>query len=166
MARTANHGAFDANAPVFAEHATEPLVRRGCAFHRDAGSRALFRPVACGGRFAVGFRPAIRAALGSLVLAVAGCASTNATGPAAAAVLLEAPGETCEPLGAMAVRMSSELLLSEDARHASAVSELRQRAAVRGATHLVVARPATAASVAYGTTAAASGLAYRCPEQR
>jgi hypothetical protein len=98
------------------------------------------------------------------VLVVAGCASTNATGPAATAVLLEAPRETCEPLGAMAVRMSSELLLSEDVLHASAVSELRQRAAVRGATHLVVAQPATDASVAYGTTAAASGLAYRCPE--
>ena len=66
----------------------------------------------------------------------------------------------------MVVRMSNELLMSEDALRATAVNELRWRAAVRGATHLVVARPASAASLAYGTTAAASGVAYRCPDPR
>ena len=63
----------------------------------------------------------------------------------------------------MAVRMSTELLMSEDALLATAVNELRWRAGLRGATHLVVARPASVASVAYGTTAAATGVAYRCP---
>jgi hypothetical protein len=53
--------------------------------------------------------------------------------------------------------------MSEDSLLASAVNELRSRAAMRGATHLVVARPYSAASVSYGTTAAASGVAYRCP---
>ena len=60
--------------------------------------------------------------------------------------------------------MSTELLMSEDALLASAVNELRWRAAVRGATHLVVFRPPyRPAAVSYGTTAAATGVAYRCP---
>jgi len=44
------------------------------------------------------------------------------------------------------------------------VNELRERAATRGATHLVVAHPSSPAVIAYGTTAAASGEAYRCPD--
>jgi hypothetical protein len=59
--------------------------------------------------------------------------------------------------------MSTELLMSEDALLATAVNELRWHAAMRGATHLVVAaRPYSPASVSYGTTAAASGVVYRC----
>ena len=108
----------------------------------------------------------MRAALISLVLLVAGCATPSATVPAPSAVLLEVPADHCEPLGALAVRMSTELLAPEDALHTSAVNELRRRAAVHGATHLVVARASSPASMAYGTTAAASGIAYRCPEER
>ena len=108
----------------------------------------------------------MRAALVLLVLFLAGCAAASATSPAASAALLEAPEERCEALGALAVRMSTELLAPEDALHASALNELRRRAALRGATHLVVARASSPASMAYGTTAAASGIAYRCPEER
>ena len=104
----------------------------------------------------------LRLALPFLVLLAAGCATTAKP----SAVLVEAPEERCERIGALAVRTSTELLAPEDALHASALSELRQRAALRGATHLVAARTPSAASVAYGTTAAASGIAYRCPEDR
>jgi hypothetical protein len=106
----------------------------------------------------------LRAALTSLVLFLAGCATANANAPAPPAVLLEPPRERCAPLGTLAVRLSTELLTSEGALHASAVNELRRRAAVRGATHVVVARHSSAASMAYVSTASASGLAYRCPE--
>ncbi|HZJ52913.1 MAG TPA: hypothetical protein VFD38_02150 [Myxococcaceae bacterium] len=105
----------------------------------------------------------LRAALTSLVLVLAGCATANANAPPPSAVLLEAPQERCEPLGVLAVRMSTELLTSEDALHASALNELRRRAGVRGATHLVVARTSSPGSMTYVSTAAASGLAYRCP---
>ncbi len=64
----------------------------------------------------------------------------------------------------MAVRMSTELMLSQDALLASAVYALRERAAMRGATNLVVAPVSRPAMVAYGTTGAASGVAYRCPD--
>ena len=101
-----------------------------------------------------------------LLLAVPGCATTGATAPVASSVALDPPDEECERIGPMAVRMSTELLMSEDALLATAVNELRWRAGLRGATHLVVARPASAASVAYGTTAAATGVAYRCPDPR
>jgi hypothetical protein len=104
----------------------------------------------------------LRVAPTFLVLLVAGCATTAT--PSAA--LLEAPEERCEKIGALAVRTSTELLAPEDALQASAVNELRQRAALRGATHLVAARTPNAASMAYGTTAAASGIAYHCPEDR
>jgi len=104
----------------------------------------------------------LRAAPISLVFLAAGCATTAT--PSAA--LLEAPGERCEKIGALAVRTSTELLAPEDALHASALNELRQRAALQGATHLVAARASSPASMAYGTTAAASGIAYRCPEER
>lgn len=104
----------------------------------------------------------IRSGAALLLFAVAGCA----TAPVANSVAMEPPEEGCERIGPMVVRMSNELLMSEDALRATAVNELRWRAAVRGATHLVVARPASAASLAYGTTAAASGVAYRCPDPR
>ena len=100
-----------------------------------------------------------------LLLAVPGCATVSATAPRRELqVALEPPDEGCKRIGPMAVRMSTELLMSEDALLATAVNELRWRAAVRGATHLVVARPSSAASVSYGTTAAATGVAYRCPD--
>jgi len=99
-----------------------------------------------------------------LLSLVSGCATSGAASPGAGSVLLEAPDQTCEWLGSMAVRMSSELLMSEDALVATAVNELRERAATRGATHLVVAHPSSPAVIAYGTTAAASGEAYRCPD--
>jgi hypothetical protein len=60
--------------------------------------------------------------------------------------------------------MSTELLLPEASLADSAVTELRRRAALRGATHLVLATPPTHGSLAYGTTAVATGFAYRCPE--
>jgi hypothetical protein len=101
-----------------------------------------------------------RVPLALLVLLV-GCATV----PQGNGVLLQPPDEGCDSLGPLAVRMSTELLMSEDARLASAVSELRRRAAMRGATHLVVARTSSPASISYGTTAAASGMAYRCPSQ-
>ena len=97
-----------------------------------------------------------------LPLLVAGCVTGNATAPPAGGVLLEPPDETCEALGPVAVRMSTELLMPEDALLATAVTELRRWAAVRGATHLVVARPTSRGALAYGSTATASGLAYRC----
>jgi hypothetical protein len=99
-----------------------------------------------------------------LIVAVPGCVTASGAAPDASSVALEAPDEGCERLGGVAVRMSTELLMSGDALLASAVNELRWRAAVRGATHLVVSRPPySAAAVSYGTTAAASGIAYRCP---
>lgn len=101
-----------------------------------------------------------------LLLAVPGCATGSATAPVASSVALDPPDEGCQRIGPMAVRMSTDLLMSEDALLATAVNELRWRAGLRGATHLVVARPASAASVAYGTTAAATGVAYRCPDPR
>jgi hypothetical protein len=104
----------------------------------------------------------LRVAPTFLVLLVAGCATTAT--PSAA--LLDAPEERCEKIGALAVRTSTELLAPEDALQASALNELRQRAALRGATHLVAARTPSPATMAYGTTAAASGIAYRCPEDR
>jgi hypothetical protein len=105
-----------------------------------------------------------RPAAGLLLLALSGCVTTRASAPAAASVVPEAPDEACERLGPMAVRTSSEILLSEDALLASAVQELRERAAMRGATHLVVAPTPVPAVVAYGTTGAASGVAFRCPD--
>lgn len=108
----------------------------------------------------------IRAAAALLLALVSGCATSGASAPGAGSVLLEAPDSTCECLGQMAVRMSGELLMSEDALLATAVNELRERAAIHGATHLVVARSSSPAVVAYGTTAAASGVAYRCPDWR
>jgi len=99
-----------------------------------------------------------------LIAAVPGCATASTAAPIASSVALEAPDEGCEPLGRLSVRMSTELLMSQDALLASAVNELRWRAAVRGATHLVVSRPPYGpAAVSYGTTAAATGIAYRCP---
>ena len=95
---------------------------------------------------------------------VPGCVTATAGAPVPSSVALEAPDESCEWLGRLSVRMSTELLMSEDALLASAVNELRWRAAVRGATHLVVFRPPyRPAAVSYGTTAAATGVAYRCP---
>ena len=101
----------------------------------------------------------LRVALTSLVLLAAGCATTATPSVA----LLEAPEEHCERIGALAVRTSTEMLAPEDALQASALSELRERAALRGATHLVAARTPSSASMAYGTTGFASGVAYRCP---
>ena len=99
-----------------------------------------------------------------LIAAAPGCVTASAAGPVASSVALEAPDEGCERLGPLSVRTSTELLMSEDALLASAVNELRSRAAVRGATHLVVSRPPYGpAAVSYGTTAAATGVAYRCP---
>ena len=99
-----------------------------------------------------------------LVLLLSGCVTAGAGSPVASSVLLEAPDETCERLGPMAARISTELLISQDALRASAVHELQERAAVRGATHLIVARSSSPASVAYTTSAAASGVAYRCAD--
>jgi hypothetical protein len=104
----------------------------------------------------------LRVALTFLVLLAAGCATTATP----AAVLLEEPDERCEKIGVLAVRTSTELLAPEDALRASALNELLQRAALRGATHLVATRASSPASMAYGTTAAASGIAYRCSEER
>jgi hypothetical protein len=98
-----------------------------------------------------------------LILAVPACVTATGGAAVASSVVLESPDEGCERIGPMAVRMSTDLLMSEDSLLASAVNELRSRAAMRGATHLVVARPYSAASVSFGTTAAATGVAYRCP---
>jgi hypothetical protein len=110
-------------------------------------------------------RTAARLALLLLLLVAApGCVTASAGAPVVSSVALETPDEDCERLGRLSVRMSTELLMSEDALLASAVNELRWRAAERGATHLVVARPPHGpAAVSYGTTAAATGVAYRCP---
>ena len=108
----------------------------------------------------------LRIAAGLLlgVVALAGCATAGAPSAAVSSVVLEPPDGACALLGPMAVRTSSEILLSEDALLASAVQELRERAAKRGATHLVVAPTPAPAVVAYGTTGAASGVAYRCAD--
>lgn len=101
----------------------------------------------------------------AVVLAVlgAGCA-TGGGATAAGPVRLEPPEDNCEPLGSLGVRTSTELLLPEGSLADSAVTELRRRAALRGATHLVLATPPAHGSLAYGTTAVATGFAYRCPE--
>jgi len=108
----------------------------------------------------------VRQAAGSLLLlmALSGCVTAGGSAPVASSVRLEAPDETCERLGPMAVRLSTETLLSKDALAASAMNELRERAAMRGATNLVVAPVLRPAMIAYGTTGAASGVAYRCTE--
>jgi hypothetical protein len=116
----------------------------------------LFRTLAARWRHAV----VVLAVLG--VGCATGSGGTNAAGP----VRLEVPDDGCEPLGSLGVRMSTELLLPEDSLFDTAVTELRRRAALRGATHLVLATPPTHGSLAYGTTAVAAGFAYRCPEQR
>ena len=102
--------------------------------------------------------------LPAFLLVLSGCVTAGAGATLASSVRLEAPDESCERLGAMAVRFSTEVLLSEDTLAASAVNELRERAALRGATNLVVAPVSQSAMVAYGTTGAASGVAYRCEE--
>jgi hypothetical protein len=102
----------------------------------------------------------------AVLLLLAACVTPSAGGSGLEPVLAEPPVEGCQSLGPVAVRMSTELMMPDDARLASAVNELRRRAVLRGATHLVVARPSSPALVAYGTTAAASGVAYRCPSQR
>lgn len=99
-----------------------------------------------------------------LFLLLCGCATGGAGSPVASSVLLEAPDETCERLGPMALRLSTEVLIAQDALRASAVHELQERAAVRGATHLVVLRSSSPATLAYATSALASGVAYRCAE--
>ena len=99
-----------------------------------------------------------------LLAALSGCVTAGAGAPIASSVRLEAPDETCERLGPMAVRFSAEAVLPEDALAALAMNELRERAAMRGATNLVVDRVSQPAMIAYGTTGAASGVAYRCPE--
>jgi hypothetical protein len=101
-----------------------------------------------------------------VVLAVLGAGCATGSGGGAGPVRLEAPGDDCEPLGSLGVRMSTELLLPEDSLADTAVTELRRRAALRGATHLVLATPPTHGSLAYGTTAIATGFAYRCPDER
>ncbi|HTS83181.1 MAG TPA: DUF4156 domain-containing protein [Myxococcaceae bacterium] len=100
---------------------------------------------------------------GLLPLLALGACATGEVRRVASPALLEPRDGSCTTLGQVSVRSSTELLMSEDALLSSAVNELRRQAALRGATHLVVSRPAFAATVAYGTTAAASGVAYRCP---
>jgi hypothetical protein len=101
-----------------------------------------------------------------LAALAAGCATGSGGTTTAGPVRLEPPDDGCEPLGSLGVRMSTELLMSEDALLSTAVTELRRRAALRGATNLVVATPPTHGALAYGTTAMATGFAYRCPEPR
>ena len=128
-----------------------PVPRFGCICGADGGLlSAMTRSVA---RF-----------LPLFLLGLSGCVTAGTGTPVASSVRLEAPDETCERLGPMAVRFSTEVLLSEDALAASAMNELRERAALRGATNLVVAPVSQPAMVAYGTTGAASGVAYRCAE--
>ncbi|HEY3585685.1 MAG TPA: hypothetical protein VGK85_00970 [Myxococcaceae bacterium] len=108
-------------------------------------------------RFAAGFLP-------FFLLVLSGCVTAGVGAPMASSVRLEAPDETCERLGPMAARFSTEILLSDEALAASAMNELRERAAVRGATNLVVTPTFKPAMIAYGTTGEASGVAYRCAE--
>lgn len=105
-----------------------------------------------------------RHALVVLALLGAGCATGSGGATASGPVRLETPDDGCEPLGSVGVRLSTELLMPEDALVSSAVTELRRRAALRGATHLVLATSPTHGGLAYGTTAVAMGFAYRCPE--
>ena len=125
-----------------------PLAREGSVLSR------------CPGRM----RSSLSASL--LLLLLAGCATENGAARQGSLVVLEPPDESCTPLGPVAVRMSTELLMSEDVLLASAVSELRRRAALDGATHLVISRPESRGLLVYGTNAAASGLEFRCPDQR
>jgi hypothetical protein len=99
-----------------------------------------------------------------LLLVFAGCATDTTAGREGNVVALAALDEGCLALGPVSVRIGLELVTSEDARFAAALTELRRRAALQGATHLVVSRPVSAAMVSYGTTAAASGTAFRCPD--
>jgi len=105
-----------------------------------------------------------RSAATLVFLLISGCVTVGAGSPVAASVLREAPDEACERLGAMAVRTSTDLLMPEDFLHASAEKELRERAAERGATHLVVEPSSSPATVAYATSALVSGVAYRCAD--
>lgn len=127
------------------------VPRLRCIFDADRGLLPAMT------RSAAGFLP-------FFLLVLPGCVTAGGGAPVASSVRLEAPDETCERLGPMAVRLSTELLLSDDALAASAVNALRERAAVRGATNLIVTPTPRPAMIAYGTTGTASGVAYRCPE--
>jgi len=101
-----------------------------------------------------------------LMVLLAGCATESGAARDGSLVVLDPPDESCAPLGPVAVRMSTELVMSEDALLSSAVTELRRRAAQDGATHLVLLRPESRGMLVYGTVAAASGFEFRCPDQR
>jgi len=100
-----------------------------------------------------------------VVCLLTGCATDGAAERGASLTLLATPDEHCTSLGPVAVRMPLELMMPEDALLSTATTELRRRAALRGATHLVITTPPSAAMIAYGTTAAATGLALRCSEE-
>jgi len=110
----------------------------------------------------------MRSTLGiaSLLLFLGGCATETGAARRGSVVELEPPDETCTPLGPVAVRMSTDLLMSEDTLAASAVTALRRKAALDGATHLVVSLPESRGLLAYGNVAAASGFEFLCPDQR
>ena len=100
-----------------------------------------------------------------MLLLLSGCATGSGAGTEGSLVPFQPADADCDEIGPLAVRMSTDLVMPEDALLSSAVSELRRRAAMRGATHLVVAAPVSRGAMAYGTTAAASGVAYRCPRR-
>ena len=143
-----------------APRAPSAICRRWLA----AGRSPFPASVASSVRFEVSFPAMTRSAATLVLLFLSGCFTAGASSPVAASVLREVPDETCERLGAMAVRTSTDLLISEDVLHASAEKELRERAAVRGATHLVVDPSSSPATVAYTSSALASGVAYRCAD--
>jgi hypothetical protein len=130
--------------------------------NRLAAGKAPFPASVCNSGARGALLSPMRRGVVSLLLFLSGCVTAGAGSPGA--VLLEAPDETCERLGPMAVRMSTDLLMSQDALRASALYQLRERAALRGATHLLVARAWGPATVAYTTGATASGVAYRCAD--
>jgi len=101
-----------------------------------------------------------------LFLVLAACATEAGAGRAGSLVLLDAPEGRCAPLGRMSVRLSVAPLASQDALLAAAVGELRARAADRGATHLVLAQHSSPGMVSYTSSATASGVAFRCDEDR
>jgi len=98
-----------------------------------------------------------------LLLALGACATPSGGAASGSVVVLDPPGDECEPLGRVSVRWDSELVTNEDALFTSAVRELRVRAAARGATHVLLSPVSMPGAMALSTKAAASGLAFRCP---
>jgi hypothetical protein len=111
-------------------------------------------------------RPTTLLALAAAVGAAAvpcGCATTalSARGSKIVAVA-SAPGAGCESLGAVIGHWYGQSLMAGEGSE-SALNDALNKAADRGATHVVPSPPQLAADAGGWTTATVMAIAYRCP---